>query len=59
MVYTVTQHCRQTVIDMVEEGWKGEEKIERGRHSLDSMEATVQRVRERTFQTVHLVKNML
>lgn len=69
MVYTVTQHCRQTVIDMVEEEWQGEEKGEkeekgedkklRGRPSLDSMEATVQRVGEKTFQSGHLMKNML
>ena len=57
MVFTVTQHCRQTVIDMVEEEWQGAEKrltegksepgngeLLRGRASLGSMEATVQKV---------------
>ena len=62
MVYTVTQHCRQTVIDMVEEEWQGEEKEEkgelRGRPSLESMETTVQRVGERIFKIVHVMRNM-
>ena len=78
VVYTVTQNCRQTVIDIVEDEWHGEKEenpsenketsekseidknetedkekseVEQsqplgGRPSLDSMEATVQRVGE-------------
>ena len=56
MVYTVTQHCRQTVIDMVEEEWQGEEKG--ARPSLESMEATVQRVGERIFKISHVMRNI-
>ena len=58
VVYTVTQHWRETVIEMVEEEWHHEEiekEEEEGREVVvasggksesenDSMEATVQRV---------------
>ena len=57
MVYTVTQHCRQTVIDIVEEEWqqgelekeigkKGKSEIEESQllRGRPSMEATIQRV---------------